>query len=394
MKLFQRLLVAPAALGLLAPVVANANEVNLNEIANYSDIESIEIKSFDNDESNLNPLLAGGEGLMDDQDLGSEDSFSTTTTMDGSASFLIGAADNGPTETVQSSYVWDIDLDTSFTGDDKLEVGIAAGNTGADVGRGDALDFGEATADAVKVIDLNYTFPVGENITMQVGDSLKISKQFTSACTYSNLVDVLGDCGDSGAHGVSGDVTATGSYDFGNGFALAAGVAGDGGTNGIMTKAASDDFGVNGSYTSDTFGISVAYANSETSTKSYADGTGTPEYLPNTSYYGVHTSYTPEELPVSFSAGYGIASPEGTTVQSSQWMLGATVDELGPGALGVGMGTQGAIAQGAEEKQVYEVHYTYPINDGMEAQFGYYILENAGVADSETGVVATTTFSF
>ena len=393
MKLFQRLLVAPAALGLLAPVVANANEVNLKEIANYSDIESIEIKSFDNNESSLNPLLAGGEGLMDDQDLGSEDSFSTTTTMDGSASFLIGAADNGPTETVQAQYVWDIDLDTSFTGDDKLEVGIAAGNTGADVGRGDALDFGEATADAVKVIDLNYTFPVGENITMQVGDSLKISKQFTSACTYSNLVDVLGDCGDSGAHGVSGDVTATGSYDFGNGFALAAGVAGDGGSNGIMTKAATDDFGVNGSYTSDTFGISVAYANSE-DTKLYADGTDTVEYLQNTSYYGVHTSYTPEELPVSFSAGYGIASPEGTTVQSSQWMLGATVDELGPGALGVGMGTQGAIAQGAEELQVYEVHYTYPINDGMEAQFGYYILENAGVADSETGVVATTTFSF
>ena len=42
MKLFQRLLVAPAALGLLAPISANANEVNLNEISNYSDIENIE----------------------------------------------------------------------------------------------------------------------------------------------------------------------------------------------------------------------------------------------------------------------------------------------------------------------------------------------------------------
>ena len=154
MKLFQRLLVAPAALGLLAPVVANANEVNLNEIANYSDIESIEFSnSFNNDESNINPLLAGGEGLVDDQDHSPEDSFSSTTTMEGSASFLIGAADGGTSETVQTSYVWDIDLDTSFTGDDKLEVGIAAGNTGADVGG--ALDFGEATADAVKVIDLS-----------------------------------------------------------------------------------------------------------------------------------------------------------------------------------------------------------------------------------------------
>ena len=34
MKLFQRLLVAPAALGLLAPVAANAGEVNLNDISN------------------------------------------------------------------------------------------------------------------------------------------------------------------------------------------------------------------------------------------------------------------------------------------------------------------------------------------------------------------------
>ena len=67
MKLFKSLLVAPAALGLLAPMTATANEVNLNEIANYSDIESIELtNSFDNDDSNLNPLLAGGEGLMHD----------------------------------------------------------------------------------------------------------------------------------------------------------------------------------------------------------------------------------------------------------------------------------------------------------------------------------------
>ena len=43
MKLFQRLLVAPAALGLLTPLSANASEVNLNEISKYSDVESIEL---------------------------------------------------------------------------------------------------------------------------------------------------------------------------------------------------------------------------------------------------------------------------------------------------------------------------------------------------------------
>ena len=43
MKLFQRLLVAPAALGLLAPVSANANEINLNEISNYSDEKTLDL---------------------------------------------------------------------------------------------------------------------------------------------------------------------------------------------------------------------------------------------------------------------------------------------------------------------------------------------------------------
>ena len=43
MKLFQRLLVAPAALGLLSPISANANEVNLKDISNYSDVENIEL---------------------------------------------------------------------------------------------------------------------------------------------------------------------------------------------------------------------------------------------------------------------------------------------------------------------------------------------------------------
>jgi len=43
MKLFQQLLVAPAALGLLAPVAANAAELNINDVSGYSDsIEEVQ----------------------------------------------------------------------------------------------------------------------------------------------------------------------------------------------------------------------------------------------------------------------------------------------------------------------------------------------------------------
>ena len=91
MKLFQRLLVAPAALGLISPLAANATEVNLNEIANYSEVESIELTNpFDNDESIKSPLIAGGEGLVDTDGPGS---FSETTTASFSVDMLIGSVD-------------------------------------------------------------------------------------------------------------------------------------------------------------------------------------------------------------------------------------------------------------------------------------------------------------
>ena len=48
MKLFNQLLVAPAALGLLAPLSAIASEVNISEISSYSDIEqTVEEEVFD-----------------------------------------------------------------------------------------------------------------------------------------------------------------------------------------------------------------------------------------------------------------------------------------------------------------------------------------------------------
>ena len=62
MKLFQKLLLAPAAIGVLTPMAVSASEDNLKEVSNYSQSE-IEISqdSF-KPLSSINPLLAGGEG--------------------------------------------------------------------------------------------------------------------------------------------------------------------------------------------------------------------------------------------------------------------------------------------------------------------------------------------
>ncbi len=42
MKLFKSLLVAPATLGLLAPMSASANELNLKEVSGYSSSEEVQ----------------------------------------------------------------------------------------------------------------------------------------------------------------------------------------------------------------------------------------------------------------------------------------------------------------------------------------------------------------
>ena len=48
MKLFQQLLVAPAALGLMAPMAATAAELNINDVSTYSEtgVASQSISNF------------------------------------------------------------------------------------------------------------------------------------------------------------------------------------------------------------------------------------------------------------------------------------------------------------------------------------------------------------
>jgi len=124
MKLFKSLLVAPATLGLLAPMSATANEVTINDF-NPAEELAITNSRVDGLEARLNNFEAG--------------SFSETTTASFSVDFAIGAVDGkGTTTTVtdgdealQSAYGFQIDLNTSFTGEDSLDISIDAGNGAA-----------------------------------------------------------------------------------------------------------------------------------------------------------------------------------------------------------------------------------------------------------------------
>ena len=367
MKLFKSLLVAPATLGLLAPMAATANEVTVNDFT-----PSIE-----------RTLLAGGEGLVDSQS--HDGGFSETTTASFSADFAIGAVDGVAAEdTVGAVYGFQIDLSTSFTGEDSFDVSIDAGNGGNTLTE---FDLNETGADDALAVDgISYTFPLGEKITVMVGNDVAGSSLYSTACVYGTPTNTMDDCGNANsAMDSNTDATAlSASYDIGNGFAAAFGYEGDGdGTDGLMTLEGSDIYGAQLSYAADSYAASLTYANYDTSTT-------------DTIYWGLNGYWTPSDsgsFP-SISAGYEVGNASNTSIDTSHYFVGFQWDEVGPGTLGAAFGTRQHYAENAQEFLMYEAFYEYPINDAMTVTPVVYVKETAAGTDDETGILVKTSFSF
>ncbi len=378
MKLFQRLLVAPAALGLLSPISANATEINLNDITNYSDVDSIEFaNSFKLEESTETNLIAGGEGLVD-----YGDDFSETTTATFSADFAIGSVDGDTSEdAVQGVYGFQIDLNTSFTGDDSFDVSIDAGNGGGGLTE---LDLNDAGTDDVLAVDgISYTFPLGDSLTVMVGNDVAGSSLYNTACVYGGITDTLDDCGNANSAMDNGQATAlSASYDNGDGFTLGFGYEGNGDTSsGLLTKEGSDTFGLQAAYQADQYGASVTYANYNTSST-------------DTAYWGLNGYWTPEDVGAipSISVGFEVGNPDDSNTDSRHYFVGFQWDEVGDGTLGAAFGTTEHIDDNATEYIMYEAFYSYPINDSMTVTPVIYLKEESG--DDDTGVIVKTSFSF
>jgi len=388
MKLFKSLLVAPAALGLLSPLSVSASEVNLNEISNYSDVESKKfVNSFNNDVSNNKTLLAGGEGLVDAHDGG----FSSTTTASFSTNMYLGYEDTAAgagDDAVVSAYDVQIDLNTSFTGEDSLDISLDGGNAGV-VGI-DEFD-GNNTADNDGVDDLvvdgvMYTFPIGDKTTAFVGFDSDGSALYTTACVYGGPGNMLDDCGNVNAAFISGEAAVGASYDFGNGLTAAAGAQTGAGANaGVFTEESRDFFGANAAYTGDNYGISLTYASIENALLNDEDA-----------YTALQAYYTPDGALPSISVGYEFGDLGGADAGADEvasFFVGLTWDEVGPGSAGIALGHSNTNENGDELYQ-YEAYYEYPVNDSMTITPLIYTLDAAGDADDTTGMMVKTSFSF
>jgi len=381
MKLFKSLLVAPATLGLLAPLAATANQITINDF-------SPEVEET---------LLVGGEGLVDDHS--HDGGFSETTTASFSVDMAIGAIDGqGVTKTVTdgkeaitATYGFQIDLNTSFTGEDSLDVSIDAGN-------GSSTTLGELdlnTGETLSVDGVSYTFPVGDKTTVFVGDNTDGSALYSTACVYGGITNTLDDCGNVNSALGSGQGTAAGaSFDIGNGFTAAIGYTGDGSSNrGVLSKESADAFGGQLTYTGDSYGLSATYANIESANSS----TSVAVAGEDVTYWALNGYWTPSEsgsLP-SISVGYETGDSEKASVKdTSTFFVGIQWDEVGPGTFGAAMGTTGHISDGATEYYMYEAFYSYPVNDGMTITPVVYVKELASPKMDETGVMVKTSFSF
>ena len=399
MKLFKSLLIAPATLGLLAPMSAMANDINLADVSSYSSSEEVENISDFNPAKEIavtNSRVDGLEAKLNNFEAGA---FSETTTASFSVDMAIGAIDGQSTsatvtdgdEAITATYGFQIDLNTSFTGEDSLDVSLDAGNGGAlTVGE---LDLNSGS-DTLAVDGVSYTFPLGDKTTVFVGDNTDGSALYSTACVYGGITNTLDDCGNVNSALGSGNGTAAGaSFDIGNGFTAAIGYTGEGSsTKGLLTKESADAFGGQLTYTGDSYGASVTYANIESNTSS---GDSTAAVGADVTYWGLNGYWTPSEsgsMP-SVSVGYEMGDSEAvSTKDTSTFFVGLQWDEVGPGTFGAALGTTGHITDGETEYYMYEAFYSYPVNDGMTITPLVYVKEAA--AADETGVMVKTSFSF
>ncbi len=371
MKLFKSLLVAPATLGLLAPIAATANEVTINDF-NPAEELAITNSRVDGLEARLNNFEAG--------------SFSETTTASFSADMYLGATDTDDAtvtdDAVNAAYSFQIDLNTSFTGEDSLDISLDAGTSGA---TGVAEFDGNTGGDTLTVDGVSYTFPLGDKTTVIAGIDTDGSALFTTACAYGGPGNMLDDCANVNAGITGGGATIGAAYDFGTGFTAAFGAQTT--ESAVFTDESQDAYALNAAYTADNYGVSLTYGVVEN------DGVTNED-----TYTAVNAYYLPEGsgLP-SVSVGYEVGDIGGaaaTADEKTSFMVGLSWDEVGPGSAGIALGHSNT-NENADELYQYEAYYEYPINDGMTITPLIFTKDNATSGlDDTTGLMVKTSFSF
>ena len=407
MKLFQKLLLAPAAIGLFAPIAASASEANLKDVSNYSQVDIEVSQDTFKPLSTKNPLLAGGEGLG--QDLVSDfdgDSFSSTTSASFAVNWAFGSVDGlngGPNEdvnreeTVGNNFDWSLSTVTSFTGDDSLDVTLQGGNGGNHLRE---LDLASGTS--VIVDSISYTRNVGEYVAYAFGFGVDGSTLYNTACVYEAQTNVLGKCGLTAAlldmdYGTNAGI----AVDVGNGLTFAFGYEGEGTTQGLLSEEGADGVGAQVAYVKDSYGVSITFSQHDNATLSTTNGDQnwqiTGDVTSGTALNGFIVPSVDGFPSISFGYEWkndGSVNDENAD-QFTNYFVGFQFDELGNGSLGAAVGSKEAAAENIDHQTMWEAYYSYNYADGVKiTPLVYYKENSAQNTDDETGIIVKTSFEF
>ena len=336
MKLFQRLLVAPAALGLMAPVAVNADTAD----------------------------------------------FASTTTLSGSAVFTVGSVDGGTTDTqdeLYMQYAYGLEVSSSFTGDDLFSAGIVTGNASGPLAN---MDSAEEGTGALTVDSLFYSFPVGD-LSLTAGPL--VAQDDVVAATTSAYSDAfrLG----SMPYSLAGNETGPGvgvAYSGDNGVVASVSFVSVGGSDSTVGIGADDGDDVSTftlGYDGDGFGggLVIATNDGEAGTSGYDT-------------FGGGIYYSPESIPATISVAYDTTDPE-TGADATDLFVGVDY-EVGPGTLSAAYNSTDIDGSDSEDSTGFEVSYSYGLNDYVSVTAGFFTVEDTSTGDDDTGVVAETYFSF
>ena len=423
--------VAGTALSLIAPVASQASDtVNLEEMKGYVRSEKsssrLDSKTFVNEiKDGLAIINSRVDGLEARQNNFEAGGFSDTTTMDGKAVFTVGALDadeslTSLTDSLKFQYMYVMNLNTSFSGDDNLYVRIKSGNgdkTSSDVkdkafnetSTGTYLSSTNMNGDVIKVDKMWYTMPVGDNFTFTVGP--KIENYYMHGTTPSIYKPVLKQFtlgGNASAYGASTSPGAGLTWASDSGLAISTNFTSQKGNTdvGLLTDESKTSWATQIGYTQPRYSVSAiinqkynGWADSYFSTANGKDRSGGDGSSTN---IGLRAWWRPSETGTavpSISVGYDTSETDAATNSGTdmyfvglQWQDMFSADDR----IGLAFGQPQKREDETTDPFAWEAYYQFQVNDSVSvtpAVFGGADRNGSAAADL-TGVVVETTFKF
>ena len=391
----------------------------LGNVAEVTNVERSLIDEFSSEIALLRGRIDGIEARMNEFEAGT---FSSTTTLDGKAVFVLGAVDGnddldeGDTEAVSAAYVYQMNLNTSFTGDDNLYVRVKTGNSTSWQTKktyGTYLSSAKGNSDVFKVDKIWYSFPVLDRHTVWVGP--KIENYYMHAASpsiYQPVTKQFTLGGNGNAYGASTDTGAGWAYKADNGFAISTNVGTkshtttDGVNTGLLTDETKTSWATQVGYTQDNYSVS-ALVNiksngwSDTYYHTADHGTGGNG---NFTSIGLRGWWRPENAGTatpSISVGFDTTEYDGapaSTSNSSAYFVGLNWQDMfqADDKIGIAVGQPTVNESESVDPFAYEVYYSFKPNDSVTvtpAIFGG--TDRNGTAGGDIfGAVLETTFKF